>query len=206
MLKFIAACGAALTLLAPSMASAAVIDFEDLENENIPTNYHGLMWHNWGVDTDAADGTGFEYGLQGGHSVASNAFGTPADIGMITQPFNFVGAYFNSAFLDNMTLTINGYDGVDLVHTATLTLSIENPIWFQADWGHITNMSFSASGGTPRPDLPFSGPGTHFVMEKFTWNESIAPAPEPATWAMMIIGFGAAGSAIRSARRRAAVV
>jgi hypothetical protein len=26
--------------------------------------------------------------------------------------------------------------------------------------------------------------------------------PEPATWAMMIIGFGAAGSTVRSARRR----
>jgi hypothetical protein len=25
--------------------------------------------------------------------------------------------------------------------------------------------------------------------------------PEPATWAMMILGFGAAGSAIRSRRR-----
>ena len=27
--------------------------------------------------------------------------------------------------------------------------------------------------------------------------------PEPATWAMMIVGFGAIGSTLRSARRRA---
>ena len=34
---------------------------------------------------------------------------------------------------------------------------------------------------------------------------SFAPVPEPATWAMMIIGFGAVGSAIRSLRRQNAV-
>ncbi len=33
----------------------------------------------------------------------------------------------------------------------------------------------------------------------------LAPVPEPATWAMMIAGFGAAGAALRSRRRRAAV-
>ena len=31
---------------------------------------------------------------------------------------------------------------------------------------------------------------------------SVSAVPEPATWAMMIIGFGAAGSMVRSARRR----
>jgi hypothetical protein len=34
-------------------------------------------------------------------------------------------------------------------------------------------------------------------------SASITAVPEPATWAMMIIGFGAAGSMIR--RRRAVV-
>lgn len=42
-----------------------------------------------------------------------------------------------------------------------------------------------------------------------TWNfnltESAGAVPEPATWAMMIVGFGAAGSMIRSSRRRNAL-
>lgn len=33
---------------------------------------------------------------------------------------------------------------------------------------------------------------------------SVSAVPEPATWAMMIVGFGAAGSMVRSARRRGA--
>lgn len=34
----------------------------------------------------------------------------------------------------------------------------------------------------------------------------IPAVPEPATWAMMVVGFGAVGSAMRSARRRKALV
>lgn len=34
------------------------------------------------------------------------------------------------------------------------------------------------------------------------YSYSIASIPEPATWAMMIIGFGAVGSMIRASRRR----
>ena len=35
---------------------------------------------------------------------------------------------------------------------------------------------------------------------------SVSAVPEPATWAMMIIGFGAAGSMVRSARRRGGAI
>jgi hypothetical protein len=58
------------------------------------------------------------------------------------------------------------------------------------------NASFSASGqyfqeGTGTP-VPLSG----------TTSVTIAAIPEPATWAMMILGFGIAGTALRSQRRR----
>ena len=36
----------------------------------------------------------------------------------------------------------------------------------------------------------------------FTGNVTISPTPEPATWAMMILGFGAIGMAMRGRRRR----
>jgi hypothetical protein len=32
------------------------------------------------------------------------------------------------------------------------------------------------------------------------------PVPEPATWAMMLLGFGAAGTAMRRSRRRNAQI
>ena len=33
---------------------------------------------------------------------------------------------------------------------------------------------------------------------------TVSAVPEPATWAMMIMGFGLAGSAVRNSRRKAA--
>ncbi|WP_293406698.1 PEPxxWA-CTERM sorting domain-containing protein [Phenylobacterium sp.] len=42
--------------------------------------------------------------------------------------------------------------------------------------------------------------------DQFTWAEfSPSAVPEPATWAMMIIGFGAAGAIVRTSRRRNAL-
>lgn len=39
--------------------------------------------------------------------------------------------------------------------------------------------------------------GTDFAFGDFYTAASIASAPEPATWAMMIVGFGLAGAALR---------
>ncbi len=38
----------------------------------------------------------------------------------------------------------------------------------------------------------------------FTIGNATAPVPEPATWALMIAGFGAIGATMRSARKSAA--
>ena len=39
-------------------------------------------------------------------------------------------------------------------------------------------------------------------VDNFTLAGSLSAVPEPATWAMMIIGFGAVGSVVRTSRRR----
>lgn len=53
-------------------------------------------------------------------------------------------------------------------------------------------------------DEDFAIPGNTNVTAKFTLlNESRVPAvPEPATWAMIMLGFGAIASALRSRRRQ----
>ena len=44
---------------------------------------------------------------------------------------------------------------------------------------------------------------THYYGDQFTWVEfNLSAVPEPATWAMMIGGFGEAGSMVRISRRR----
>ena len=60
-----------------------------------------------------------------------------------------------------------------------------NTLTFQVD-------NFAQSGGNP------TGLNVEFTS-------SVAGVPEPATWAMMLVGFGGLGAAIRSRRSRAAL-
>lgn len=51
----------------------------------------------------------------------------------------------------------------------------------------------------------FGGHGfDRLVLDNITINGVTSAVPEPGTWAMMIIGFGAVGSMVRSSRRRQA--
>jgi choice-of-anchor C domain-containing protein len=68
---------------------------------------------------------------------------------------------------------------------------ISNSYKFIAGPGNTTTLSFASATDTAY------GPALD--------NVSVSAVPEPATWAMMIIGFGAAGSMVRSNRRKQAV-
>ena len=62
------------------------------------------------------------------------------------------------------------------------------------------SFSFSTAG---IKSVSFSGPG--FGVDNFAFADvtgPTAPVPEPATWAMMLLGFGFVGSAMRSVKRR----
>lgn len=71
----------------------------------------------------------------------------------------------------------------------------------------IYNVSvFDANGGTLYSGVLDATGADH--MASVSFDAPVAPpggaaVPEPATWAMMIFGFGAVGSVIRSRRRRA---
>jgi hypothetical protein len=55
--------------------------------------------------------------------------------------------------------------------------------------------------------LRFAAVGTSNSLGGYIENVSLSGAvPEPATWAMMIFGFGAVGGAMRTAQRRRAVL
>lgn len=53
--------------------------------------------------------------------------------------------------------------------------------------------------------LSFSGAGMSDSYGGYVDNIRLTAVPEPATWAMMILGFGAVGAVLRQRRRRAAL-
>ena len=58
-------------------------------------------------------------------------------------------------------------------------------------------------------DLPFPGADFNYNDESFVFGNTatvVTPGvPEPATWAVMLLGFGGLGAVMRSRRQRAAL-
>ena len=90
---------------------------------------------------------------------------------------NFITTFNSAAFAT--------YDGVSNISGVAGVVATQ-PFSFQTDQGaivinNVTNITFSAAVAAD------------------------AAVPEPATWGMMLLGFGLAGASMRSRRRRTAV-
>ena len=69
----------------------------------------------------------------------------------------------------------------------------------QTSWSSVSIGRFFATAGSK---LTFSAVGTSNSLGGYVDNITLAAVPEPATWAMMIMGFGLIGGALRSAKGR----
>jgi hypothetical protein len=107
---------------------------------------------------------------------------------------------FNGGRVGNATsVTITGVDATNTSFSQTFTPTGGDFFELLATAGeHITSVSFNTNGNGGFTDIRqiridgLSGPNV--------------PVPEPATWAMMLVGFGAAGVAMRRSRRRKALL
>lgn len=79
----------------------------------------------------------------------------------------------------------------------------------QSGWTQF-NVSFAAAGAgaTGRFAIEYAGPEptSNFIgVDTFSVTANAAAVPEPASWALMISGFGLVGGALRTSRRAVAV-
>lgn len=137
---------------------------------------------------------------------ASGTFGNsfnPATIGMFTDTYNFVlgGSALTNASL--ITLSLSGGNNIDftcptclvqmdstpftLDHSGSYDVFTLNPTVLGAT-SHVLTIKGNITAG---PSASYSG----------TINFNTVPVPEPATWALMLLGFAGIGMAMR--RRRA---
>jgi hypothetical protein len=86
---------------------------------------------------------------------------------------------------------LNGYDQV--VTGATLVANDTNQQW---SWGKRINLDF---GGAKITSIDFNSTDPSFEVDNFAG----AAVPEPASWALMIMGFGGLGAMIRRRRTSA---
>ena len=117
------------------------------------------------------------------------------DAGMEWIELAFFGATGGTIEFTLSALDASGTPETDAFFSYLLDPNGANRFAFQALNGEtITNLAYSIAGGTAE--------GLRQVRIAST-DAGVPPVPEPATWAMMLLGFGAAGFALRRRRRPA---
>jgi len=202
MLKFVAALAVAF---APLAASAVTITFDDAVGSYTPTPgvIHNVKNEFSSLGVVFRDVSNPALGVTLGRCGPGNGpvalFGAGNDFPgcgntrpnfdiLFVDPTNGVGAATTDFF------TLHNFDG--LVRATAFSLSGAELGSIQLFEGDLT-LSFA---GIARVNL-FSVDGDPTTLDDLTFNAVTAAVPEPATWALMIGGFGLVGASLRSRRR-----
>ena len=101
----------------------------------------------------------------------------------------------------------NGPDDVDITAAFITGTGILSPINLLADPGNTDLMELYTltSLGLTAGNFTLTVQGTRGATPEFGGHVDATAVPEPATWAMMLLGFGAIGFAARRSRKKAAL-
>ncbi|HEU4650591.1 MAG TPA: PEPxxWA-CTERM sorting domain-containing protein [Croceibacterium sp.] len=206
-LKLAAVALVALAISAPASATDFFDDWEDTDFGSGP-GFTILQTYSGWNNTTGAPGSGIEIQYNNVAGLAHSGenlveldsnlnstmtFGTPLDAGVYTLSFWYsdrpgVGAASN---------------GIGVLLNASSILSV-----LGGNGGNGTNwilqtVNFTANAGDT---LSFTALGTSDSYGGYIDDVRLSGAvPEPATWAMLIFGFGAIGSVLRRSRRHPAL-
>lgn len=190
----------------PSYASTATI-FETFENATSGGTQYSPTTPGQRSSTLYGESTagGFQGVFNG--TVPGQAVNPDSDLnkflsiqsGTYTVNFGSVGVQFFSFVFGSLdvynSLRINFTDGDSKLLTGKEIIGGTNP----ADGKNYTDtgrVSFNANAGPSISSVTFGSTDRSFEIDDLA-----AAAPEPATWALMILGFGLIGTQLRSRRR-----
>jgi len=221
-----------LGLTAPASAVVVSLDFEGINN-TYPSGFANILeYYNGGLSSDGTTGT--NYGISFGSNalaiclnstavVCSNTsrggLGAPGSQkgGLFfldgSETFLNVAAGFDTGFSFNyVSFSFSGsvsvYDGLNgtgnLLATLNLSPNAGSCPGYSAQFCPFSPVGVTFAGIAR--SISFAGVANQIVFDDVTFgSKDPGPkVPEPATWAMMLAGFGAIGGAMRS-RRKAAV-
>jgi hypothetical protein len=177
-----------LVLASIPSAFGGVITFDDLPPASggspIPTSYDGLTWNDWGYTSAPFVNDGYANALTSSPSVAFNlGADSPGNFAIITSPtpFTLSSGEFAAAFDNGLTITVTAKLFGSQVATVNFNVDETTRLLQTFNFGPVTELDFSVSGGTPAPGV--SGSGQFFAVDNLTIN-----APEPATLVLTLFG------------------
>ena len=148
----------------------------------IGTNFYDFYPGNGNyVDLDGS--TGYGNAPTAGQLESNTSFGP----GTYTLTFD-LGGNARGAAAQTTVISLGGYSD-------SITLASGDPL-------AAHSLTFSTTGG----NLFFTENGPSDQQGNILDNVSLTAVPEPATWAMMLVGFGGLGAAMRTTRRKQARV
>lgn len=121
---------------------------------------------------------------------------------------NFFNIDFSSGLLTITTLQ-NGTLGGTILNFKNLTNPWTSANLLSGSVGNFDASDVTLTSGTLRVDFSNTGTGSvgpFAIGDTFKIGLSPGAVPEPATWALMLLGFGFVGGALRSKKRQKVTV
>ncbi len=222
---------AMVAAISPANAGPVVVlDFEGV-NANYPSGFAFVNnFYNGGTSSDGTSGTNYGVSFSSNaQAICLNTIGTScsntsrgglapgSDKGGLfflsgSETFmNYSGGFDTgfSFFYSSASVpgSVNVYDGINGTGNilATIALSPNSGSCVGYNAGFCPFSAVGVSFGGTALSIGFAGVANQIVFDDITFG-SVTPGtpgvPEPASWAMMIGGFGLAGAALRGSRKR----
>lgn len=169
-------------------AANTVVNFDDLQDGVVPDGYGGITWGGlWDVyseDQDPYNASSYPARIYNDYGYSTP--GVSGDVAFsFSAPVVFKGADVSGGYYEGVQFLM--FNGATLVHTSAVLDQSSTPTFLASGYnGKVTSVEVR-------------GVEDYYVLDDVTYNAGV---PEPATWAMMLVGFGALGGAMRMARRR----
>jgi len=139
------------------------------------------------------------YLVANGATTANTTVYASSSIAVIAGKSYTFGGFFSNAYADSPAQIdfLVSLDGGPATSIGTYTIAAGAGVWNGASFNF--NSGTATSAVLSFVDLNLAGDGNDFGIDDIT----LTAVPEPATWGLMIVGFGLVGFAAR--RRRTAV-
>jgi len=182
----------------PQSAQAAAINFDDMaapcafaDTQPLTNQYSsaGITFSGFGSVLNECGNFGID-ARSGDNFLAFNqSQGGTVEFTFFDNPQNIFSFYHGSGSANALVLTVFDANGV------AIGQSHSNSLAGQYAFAGINMLN-------PFTKAHISSSASSFVYDDLSFSATASPVPEPATWAFMIIGFGAVGASMRSARRK----